>query len=97
VLSRLDRRIRAIKGWLYWSLVGTLAAVIIGALVVITTRALVGPMGPGRPRQRQDPDLAPWHRACRGSGGPARSLASHQRLCLCHPDRDADRHRQRRR
>lgn len=45
MLSRLDRRIRAMKGWIYWSLVGMLAAAIIGALVVITSRVLVGPMG----------------------------------------------------
>ena len=42
MLSRLDRRIRAMKGWLYWSLVGMLAAVIIGTLVVITGRVLRG-------------------------------------------------------
>ena len=42
MLSRLDRRIRAMKSWLYWSLAGMLAAVIIGALVVITSRVLVG-------------------------------------------------------
>ena len=54
MLSRLDRRIRTMKGWLYWSLVGMLAAVIIGALVVITSRVSVGPTGPlggGRPSQ----------------------------------------------
>lgn len=49
MLSQLDRRIRAMKGWLYWSLVSMLAAVIIGALVVITSRALAGLMGPAAP------------------------------------------------
>jgi hypothetical protein len=49
VLSRLDDRIRAMKSWRYWSLVGMLAAVIVGALVVITSRVLVGPVGPVRP------------------------------------------------
>jgi hypothetical protein len=49
VLSRLDRRIRAMKGRLYWSLVGMLAAVIIAALVVITSRVLVVPLGPTGP------------------------------------------------
>jgi Helix-turn-helix len=49
VLSRLDDRIRAMKSWRYWSLIGMLAAVIIGALVVITSRVLVGPIGPVRP------------------------------------------------
>jgi hypothetical protein len=39
------------KGWLYWSLVGMLGAVIIGALVVITSRALAGPMGPAGPTE----------------------------------------------
>ena len=45
VLSRLDRRIRAMKGWLYWSLVGMLSAVIVGAVVVITSRVLAAPIG----------------------------------------------------
>ena len=49
VLSRLDHRISAMKGRLYWSLVSMLAAVIIGALVVITSRALAGLMGPVGP------------------------------------------------
>lgn len=43
MLSRFDQRISAMKGWLYWSLIGMLAAVIVGALVIITSRVLKTP------------------------------------------------------
>jgi hypothetical protein len=41
VLSWLDRHICAMQAWLYWSLLGMLAAVVVAALIVITIRVLM--------------------------------------------------------